>query len=126
MSPKTSALTVLLFINITASALYGSYILIPGYETLHFKANQIEQNVMFRNPEENHCSFKMSIYLADGTNIWTADDVLNPGEAFFRIDLERKLERGIYRNALMKYECYMLEDNIKLNGAELRVTIEVN
>ncbi|MBQ2617144.1 MAG: hypothetical protein IJF90_09810, partial [Synergistaceae bacterium] len=66
----------------------------------------------------------MSLTLSNGLPVWTADDVLNPGEAFLRIDLERKLAPGTYRNAVMKYECYSLEDMSRLNGAEIRVTIE--
>lgn len=112
-----------LILSLSSCPAHCTDILIPGYETLHFKAGEITQNVIFRNPEENTCSFRMSIHLQDGTEIWTADDVLNPGEAFLRIDLERVLERGTYRNAVMKYECYS-PDGTRLNGAEIRLTIE--
>ena len=119
---KTALLTLALLL--TASPALCADILIPGFDTIHFKAGEITQNVRFRNPPENNCSFRMSIYLEDGSLVWSADDTLEPGEAFLRIDLERKLERGVYRNALMKYECYSLEDRDRLNGADIRVTIE--
>ena len=119
---KTALLTLALLL--TASPALCADILIPGFDTIHFKAGEITQNVRFRNPAENNCSFRMSIYLEDGSLVWSADDTLEPGEAFLRIDLERKLERGVYPNALMKYECYSLEDMTRLNGAEIRVTIE--
>lgn len=119
---KTALLALALFL--TASPAFCGNILIPGYDTLHFKAGEITQNVLFRNPEENECRFRMSLTLENGLPVWIADDVLNPGEAFLSIDLERKLARGIYRNAVMKYECYSLEDNYRLNGAEIRVTIK--
>ena len=119
---KTALLTFTLILA-ASPALCGN-ILIPGYDTLHFKAGKIEQEVLFRNPEENTCCFRMSLTLSNGLPVWTADDVLNPGEAFLRIDLERKLAPGTYRNAVMKYECYSLEDMSRLNGAEIRVTIE--
>lgn len=121
---KTALLTLALLL--TASPALCADILIPGFDTIHFKAGEITQDVLFRNPQENQCSFMMSIYLENGTEVWTADDVLNPGEAFLKIDLEQKLARGIYRNAVMKYECYSLDDGVRLNGADIRVTIEVN
>ena len=120
---KTALLALIL--SLTSGTAYCADILIPGYETLHFKAGKIEQEVFFRNPSENECSFRMSIYLNDGTEIWTADDLLEPGEVFLKIDLERQLAKGIYRNALVKYECYSA-DGVRLNGAEIRVTIEAN
>ena len=119
---KTALLALIL--SLTSGIAYYADILIPGHETLHFKAGKIEQEVFFRNPSENECSFRMSIYLEDGMEIWTANDLLEPGEVFLRIDLERALERGTYTNALMKYECYSLEDRARLNGADIRVTIE--
>ena len=114
-----------LIISLVSVPSFGANILIPGYDTLHFKAGEITQDVLFRNPIENNCSFMMRLTLEDGTEIWTADDFLEPGEAFIRIDLERVLDRGTYRNAVMKYECYTLDGGAKLNGAEIRVTIEV-
>ena len=109
---------------LAASPALCENILIPGYETLHFKAGQITQDVFFRNPEENICSFRITLTLADGTPVWIADDVLYPGEVFTKIDLERTLARGIYREARMKYECFSLEDNVRMNGAEIKLTIE--
>ena len=119
---KTALLTFTLILA-ASPALCGN-ILIPGYDVIHFKAGEITQDVFFRNPSENECSFRMSICLEDGTEIWTADDVLNPGEVFLRIDLERAIPKGRYSNALMKYECYSVHDGSRLNGAEIRVTIE--
>ena len=113
--------------SMISAASFGVHesILIPGYETIHFKAGEITQDVIFRNPQENNCRFRMSIYLSDGSEVWKADDFLEPGEAFVSIDLERVLERGTYCNAVMKYECYSLDGGAKLNGAEIRVTLEV-
>ena len=121
---KTALFTLALFL--TASPALCGNILIPGYETLHFKAGQITQDVFFRNPEGNSCSFRMILTLEDGTPVWIADDLLSPGEVFLKIDLERTLERGTYRNATMKYECYSLEGSVRMNGAEIKLTIEAN
>ena len=121
---KTAHFALILAVVLTANSALCAGIQIPGYDVIHFKAGKIEQDVLFRNPEENTCCFRMSLTLSNGLPVWTADDVLNPGEAFLRIDLERKLAPGTYRNAVMKYECYSLEDMSRLNGAEIRVTIE--
>ena len=114
-----------LIIALTATPALCGNILLPGYEVIHFKADSIEQDVFFRNPEENECSFRMSITLPDGTLVWRSKDVLNPGEVFLKIDLEKKLRRGIYLNALLKYENWSLDGLYRLNGAEMRVTLDV-
>ena len=114
-----------LIIALSAGPAFCGNILIPGYEVLHFKADSIEQDVFFRNPEENECSFRMSITLPDGTLVWRSKDVLNPGEVFLKIDLERKLRHGIYLNALLRYECRSLDGMYRMNGAEMRVTLDV-
>ena len=98
---------------------------LPGYETIHLKAGQIPQEVSFRNPKENTCGFRMSIALEDGSLVWKSDDVLKPGDVFTSIDLERELEAGTYRNAVLKYECYTLEDMTRLNGAEMKCSLAV-
>ena len=115
-----------LIIALAASPAFCGEIHIPGYEVIHFKADSIEQQVFFRNPEENENSFRMSIYLSDGSLIWKSKDVLNPGEVFLRIDLERELRRGIYTNALLKYECWTVDGKYRMNGAEMRVTLKVD
>ena len=113
-----------LIIALTATPALCGNILIPGYDTIHFSADKTVQEVRFRNPIENSCSFMMSLTLADGTPVWIADELLYPGEMFMRIDLEKTLRRGTYRNAKMKYECFSLEDNARMNGAEIKLTIE--
>ena len=121
---KRTALPALI-IALTASPVLCGNILIPGYETLHFKAGQVTQDVSFRNPEENICSFRMSLTLEDGTPVWIADDLLNPGEVFLKIDLEHAMTPGFYRNAKMKYECSAVKGGYRMNGAEIRVNIDV-
>ena len=113
-----------LIMSMTFGTAYGGNILIPGYEALHFKAGQTEQQIIFRNPQENQCYFRLSLYLDDGTEIWRASDILEPGGALTSIELHRPLTEGTYPNAVLKYECYSLGDNTRLNGAEIRLMIK--
>ena len=96
-------------------------IAIPGYETLSFKAGQRDQEVYLTNPPENRCVFVMTLTLDDGTSLWTGE-ALSPGEAFTKIVLDKPLEKG-RRGATLRYDCYSLQDNAPLNGAEIKVTI---
>ena len=115
-------LTIALFLS-AASALYGN-ILIPGCQTLNFKAGQTGQSVMFSNPQENSCNFRITLFLADGQVIWTSE-LIPPGKTLRAIELDRTLERGIYSNAVMKYECLSVVDGTQVNGAEIRLNIQV-
>lgn len=99
-------------------------IAIPGYDSFHFKAGQTFQQITLHNPEENTCYFKMSLVLEDGTVIWTSD-LLEPGMAFTSIELTKPLEAGTYSDAALKCDCYSLKNQAQLNGAEIKVTIEV-
>lgn len=101
----------------------GGSIAIPGYETLSFQAGKTAQTVDLKNPPENVCTFVLSLTLDDGTTLWTGE-VLSPGEAYTRITLERALDAGEYA-ATLHYDCYTIEDNQPLNGAEIQLTIEV-
>ena len=114
-------LTIALFLSV-ASALYGN-ILIPGCQTLNFKAGQTGQSVMFSNPQENSCNFRITLLLDDSRVIW-ASDIIPPGKVLTSIELDRKLERGTYSNAIMKYECFSVEDGTQLNGAQIRLDIQ--
>ena len=101
----------------------GENIAIPGYEKLDFAAGKTAQTVNLKNPPENACTFVLSLTLDDGTTIWTGK-ALSPGEAFTRITLNRALDAGEYP-ATLHYDCYTIEDNQPLNGAEIELTLEV-
>ena len=101
----------------------GENIAIPGYEKLDFAAGKTAQTVNLKNPAENACTFVLSLTLDDGTTLWTGE-ALSPGEAFTRITLSKALAAGSYA-ATLHYDCYTIEDNTPLNGAEIQLTLEV-
>ena len=101
----------------------GENIAIPGYEKLSFAAGKTAQTVNLKNPPENACTFVLSLTLDDGTTLWTGE-ALSPGEAFTRITLTKALDAGSYA-ATLHYDCYTIEDNTPLNGAEIQLTLEV-
>ena len=101
----------------------GENIAIPGYEKLDFAASKTAQTVNLKNPAENACTFVLSLTLDDGTTLWTGE-ALSPGEAFTRITLSKALAAGSYA-ATLHYDCYTIEDNQPLNGAEIQLTLEV-
>ena len=101
----------------------GENIAIPGYEKLRFAAGKTAQAVNIKNPPENACTFVLSLTLDDGTTLWTGK-ALSPGEAFTRITLTKALDAGEYP-ATLHYDCYSIEDNIPLNGADINLTLEV-
>ena len=101
----------------------GENIAIPGYEKLSFAAGRTAQSVNLKNPAENACTFVLTLSLTDGEILWTGK-ALSPGEAFTRITLTRALDAGEYP-ATLHYDCYTIEDNQPLNGAEIELTLMV-
>ena len=101
----------------------GENIAIPGYEKLSFAAGKTAQAVNLKNPAENACTFALTLSLTDGETLWTGK-ALSPGEAFTHITLSRVLDAGDYP-ATLHYDCYTIEDNQPLNGAEIQLTLEV-
>ena len=101
----------------------GENIAIPGYEKLSFDAGKTAQTVNLKNPAENACTFVLTLTLEDGETIWTGK-ALSPGEMFTRITLSKALDAGEY-HAMLHYDCYTIEDNRPLNGAEIELTLEV-
>ena len=89
---------------------------------MRFKAEEIEQTVDFYNPEENKCYFQISIYLSDETLIYQSD-LIAPSETLNKISLLMPLEHGIYRNCILRVDCFSLDDNTPLNGGEFSITI---
>ena len=100
----------------------GANIAIPGYEKLSFAAGKTAQAVSLKNPPENACTFVLTLSLTDGEILWTGK-ALSPGEAFTRITLTKALDAGEYP-ATLHYDCFSLNDNTPLNGAEIQLTIE--
>jgi len=101
----------------------GANIAIPGYEKLDFVAGKTAQAVSLKNPAENACTFVLTLTLEGDETLWTGE-ALSPGEAFTRITLTRALDAGEYP-AKLHYDCYTIEDNQPLNGAEIQLTLEV-
>ena len=101
----------------------GENIAIPGYEKLSFAAGRTAQSVNLKNPAENACTFVLTLTLEGGETLWTGK-ALSPGEAFTRITLTRALDAGEYP-ATLHYDCYTIEDNQPLNGAEIELTLMV-
>ena len=101
----------------------GANIAIPGYEKLDFAAGKTAQTVNLKNPAENACTFVLTLTMEDGEILWTGK-ALSPGEAFTRITLTKVLDVGDYP-ATLHYDCYTIEDNQPLNGAEINLTLEV-
>lgn len=98
---------------------------IPGFGELHFKAGQTEQNMTVPNPPQNFCWFKVSLVLEDGTVLWTSE-LIAPGEKSEKVVLNEPLEKGEYKNAMLKYQCFADEaEQEALNGAETKLTIIV-
>lgn len=100
-------------------------IAIPGYETITLKSDTTEQSVNLYNPETNKCYFKMSILLPDGTKIWESK-LVEPGKGLYEITLDEEVTAGEYENAVLKYECFTLDENqYALNGSEIKLKLVV-
>lgn len=100
-------------------------IAIPGFESLSLEKNQSKQSVNFYNPEKNNCYFKLTLLLPDGTVIWKSK-YIEPGNGIYEIDLDNPLEEGEYENAVLKYQCYTLNDEqTPLNGSEIKFKLFV-
>lgn len=98
---------------------------IPGYASLRFQAGVTTQAVNLHNPEQNSCYFRMSLLLADGTELWRSD-LVEPGKAVYQIELNQPLEAGTYEDAILKYECFAMDDaQSPLNGSEIELDLIV-
>lgn len=98
---------------------------IPGFNSMNLKADSKSQNVNLHNPKENNCYFKLSILLLDGTKLWESN-LIEPGKALYKIDLEEPLSAGEYKDSILKYECFSLDSRLTpLNGAEIKLKLNV-
>lgn len=100
------------------------YITIPGFNQLSFKSQQKIQKINLYNPSENSCTMSMGIYLSDGTELWTSNNI-QPGNGFYEIELNTVLKSGIYKNCLLNIQCYD-KNGIELNGGKMNFTLFVS
>lgn len=99
-------------------------IAIPGYEILELQADQKQQSLCLPNPPQNVCYFQISLYLEDGTLLWKSE-LVEPGAVSQPILLNRALKEGTYANAVLKYDCFKMDGQTPLNGAETKLTLWV-
>lgn len=100
-------------------------IAIPGYEMLELKAGSKEQSLCMPNPPQNCCYFQICLYLEDGTLLWQSE-LIEPGTNSKPMVLSKTLEKGMYPNAILRYSCYRMDENLSLlNGAETKLTLWV-
>ena len=84
------------------------YANIPGFKTLIFTADSVEQSVDFFNPSENRVNLQLSLSLADGTQLYESG-LIEPGKTVQKIKLSQALKVGEYKNATLHYKCYTPE-----------------
>lgn len=98
---------------------------LPGYEWIPLTSGKLEQEQTFPNPPQNFCWIRVSLLLEDGTNLWTSE-LVAPGESSEPVVLSQTLEPGEYKNAVLKYECFRMDDELSpLNGGEVHLTLKV-
>lgn len=98
---------------------------LPGYEWIPLVSGKLEQEQTFPNPPQNFCWIRASLLLEDGTVLWTSE-LIAPGESSDPVVLSQPLEPGEYKNAVLKYECFRMDDALSpLNGGEIHLTLKV-
>lgn len=95
---------------------------IPGFDSLTFTANQKNQKVNFKNPEENLCLFRMTLFIND-QQFWQSAGGVEPGKGYYDIDLDDVLQPGNYDGSLL-VECFR-EDGTALNSAKVKFKVKV-
>ena len=97
---------------------------IPGFDAITLKAGATTQAVNLYNPEQNTCYFRITLLLADGTQLWQSK-MIAPGNGLHEIELTQALAEGEYQDAVLKYECFSMDDQTQLNGSDIKLTLKV-
>ncbi len=97
-------------------------ITIPGYTGIYLQHGTKSQTVDLYNPESNNCYFVISIYLSNDTRIFQSD-YIRPGEHITDIEITQELQKGIYKNCRLVYECFSLDTKTQLNGSSQNIEI---
>lgn len=106
-----------------ATAPEGS-ITIPGFDRLQITASTGQQAAPFYNPAGNACYFVISLFLPSGEEIFRSGLVL-PGESLPAMTLASVPPAGVYESSILRYSCYSLDSMQPMNGADVKLTIEI-
>lgn len=106
-----------------ATAPEGS-ITIPGFDRLQMAATTAQQAAPFYNPEGNNCYLVLSLFLPSGEEIFRSG-LVPPGESLPTMTLASVPPAGIYESAILRYSCYSLDSMQPLNGADVKLTVEI-
>ncbi|NLN04953.1 MAG: hypothetical protein GX166_09080 [Clostridiaceae bacterium] len=96
---------------------------IPAVEKIYFDSSKDIQDVSFVNPPENICSFVITLKLPNKEVIYQSAQI-PPNMAIYKITLDKRLEKGKYKDSIITYHCYA-PDGTKMNSAEFLVDIVV-
>lgn len=106
-----------------ATAPEGS-ITIPGFDRLQMAATTAQQAAPFYNPEGNNCYLVLSLFLPSGEEIFRSG-LVPPGESLPTMTLASVPPAGTYESSILRYSCYSLDSMQPLNGADVKLTIEI-
>lgn len=97
---------------------------IPGYSKAEMNAGDMTLKISIGNPKDNKVGMIASFKLEDGTVLFESD-LLKPGQGMTEIPLNKTLEKGVYKAAVV-YQCFALDENrTRLNSAESGLTLYV-
>lgn len=96
---------------------------IPTSQEYNIIHGTTEQEIPLSNPSTNTCDFIISIYLSDGSKLYTSDRVC-PGDSVTSVQFSQPLKSGVYRNVVVVYDCYKHGTQEPLTRVE--VVVELN
>ena len=97
---------------------------IPGFDRLQIAARTGQQAAPFYNPAGNACYFVISLFLPSGEEIFRSG-LVAPGESLSTMTLASVPPAGAYENSILRYSCYSLDSMQPMNGADVKLTIEI-
>lgn len=104
----------------------GRKIKVNGIPEMRLKADTLEQNFVFSNPQENPCYFVVEVELIDTGEIIYTSNLLPPGYSISKFRLNRTLKEGSYK-AVVHYKTYTFDKEQRpLNNMDIKTTIKAS
>lgn len=109
----------------TTPAIDPNSIIVTGFEKMRLKAGTYSQTCdLLYNSSANNCAIIFTLYMPDGSIFYKSDPV-KPGQRVEKMEIDQILTAGTYEGCKMSYDCYDLETDATLNGADIEFTLEV-